>query len=55
MIRIRINRHAFGVKKLAVVFGDERFALINVYGLGLWIFRDAELFKVYQAINRLEV
>ena len=38
-MKIKISRHAFGVKKLSVLFNEETFILINCFGLGIWVFK----------------
>lgn len=38
-MKIKISRHAFGVKKLSVIFNNETAMLINCFGLGIWVFK----------------
>lgn len=39
VMKIKISRHAFGVKKFSVLFNEETFILINCFGLGIWVFK----------------
>ncbi len=38
-MKIKISRHAFGVKKFSVLFNEETFILVNCFGLGIWVFK----------------
>lgn len=38
-MKIKISRHAFGVKKLSVILNNETAMLINCFGLGIWVFK----------------
>lgn len=38
-MKVKISRHAFGVKKLSVLFNEEAFILINCFGLGIYIIK----------------
>lgn len=37
---IKITRNAFASKRIKRICLDEKLTLYNIYGIGLWIFRE---------------
>lgn len=53
MKRIEITGyHTFGIKNFKKICEDERLTLYNVFGFGLWIIKNKEIYKQIKAQRR---